>query len=78
MKDFDEVILEGLILGMTILFAGCAVVLVVSMIPYLYILLMLIIKNISTILTVLAIVLIPILVGVVARTVWWLIGNKRK
>ena len=78
MKDFKDVILDGVIIGMAILFAGGAFILILSMVPYLYILLTLIIKNISTILTVLSIVATPIVVGIVISTVWWLIGNKRK
>lgn len=78
MKDFKDIILDGVIIGMAILFAGGAFILVVSMVPYLYILLTLILKNISTILTVLSVVAIPIVVGIVISTVWWLIGNKRK
>lgn len=78
MKDFKDIILDGVIIGMAILFAGGAFILILSMVPYLYILLTLIIKNISTILTVLAIVATPIVVGIVISTVWWLIGNKRK
>ena len=78
MKDFKDIILDGVIIGMAILFAGGAFILILSMVPYLYILLTLIIKNISTILTVLAIVATPIVVGIVISTVWWLISNKRK
>ena len=78
MKDFKDIILDGVIIGMAILFAGGAFILILSMVPYLYILLTLIIKNISTILTVVAIVATPIVVGIVISTVWWLIGNKRK
>ena len=78
MKDFKDIILDGVIIGMAILFAGGAFILILSMVPYLYILLTLIIKNTSTILTVLAIVATPIVVGIVISTVWWLISNKRK
>lgn len=77
-KNFDEIILEGVMIGMAILFVGWAFMLVLYMIPYLYILFTLILKNISTLLTILLVVLLPIVVGVVGRTVWWLIGNKRK